>query len=369
MQLEQLVGAQPAREAEELGQVAELPRGPRATRPAHPPTSALPPLGPPGRRRSSRAWTCPRRWARAARTARPARPQVDAREGLRWRRSASRVRWREAQAAPGAVWQLGSAQPGADGTARRGAALVRGDRGRRAARADRPRPPRRASSRGRRRRSTPSATTSRARPRTWPPTCSRSTRSTSARAGSRRCASGPGCSGYFTVAWALADQFRGNGPWSPDGAARARRRGGGAGARPGAGPRADGALRAGAATTSGRFLGRARARSTSSRRPAARPSGWRRRSPTRCPSSTTRGFCKRAQITAERPGPGRRGRVRRPRPAHDLRRQPGAARAARGRRAASTTRRWPRASTPSELLPPGRARSARSAPARCTPAS
>jgi hypothetical protein len=26
----------------------------------------------------------------------------------------------------------------------------------------------------------------------------------------------PGCSGYFTVAWALADQFRGNGPWSPD---------------------------------------------------------------------------------------------------------------------------------------------------------
>ena len=26
----------------------------------------------------------------------------------------------------------------------------------------------------------------------------------------------PGCSGYFTVAWALADQFRANGPWSPD---------------------------------------------------------------------------------------------------------------------------------------------------------
>ena len=25
-----------------------------------------------------------------------------------------------------------------------------------------------------------------------------------------------GCSGYFTVAWALADQFRGSGPWSPD---------------------------------------------------------------------------------------------------------------------------------------------------------
>jgi len=26
----------------------------------------------------------------------------------------------------------------------------------------------------------------------------------------------PGCSGYFTIAWALADQFRGNGPWSPE---------------------------------------------------------------------------------------------------------------------------------------------------------
>ena len=25
----------------------------------------------------------------------------------------------------------------------------------------------------------------------------------------------PGCSGYFTIAWALADQFRANGPWSP----------------------------------------------------------------------------------------------------------------------------------------------------------
>ncbi len=26
----------------------------------------------------------------------------------------------------------------------------------------------------------------------------------------------PGCSGYFTVAWALADRFRSSGPWSPD---------------------------------------------------------------------------------------------------------------------------------------------------------
>ena len=26
----------------------------------------------------------------------------------------------------------------------------------------------------------------------------------------------PGCSGYFTIAWALADHYRGAGPWSPD---------------------------------------------------------------------------------------------------------------------------------------------------------
>ena len=34
----------------------------------------------------------------------------------------------------------------------------------------------------------------------------------------------PGCSGYFTVAWALADRFREHGPWSNRGAARLRRR-------------------------------------------------------------------------------------------------------------------------------------------------
>src|SRR5918996_997222 len=26
----------------------------------------------------------------------------------------------------------------------------------------------------------------------------------------------PGCSGYYTVAWALADRFRAEGPWSPE---------------------------------------------------------------------------------------------------------------------------------------------------------
>ena len=34
----------------------------------------------------------------------------------------------------------------------------------------------------------------------------------------------PGCSGYFTVAWALADRFREHGPWSRDGAALGSRR-------------------------------------------------------------------------------------------------------------------------------------------------
>ena len=103
----------------------------------------------------------------------------------------------------------------------------------------------------------------------------------------------------------------------------------------------------------GRFLGDRR-RSTWSPRPAARPSGWPRCSPRGMPFFDDRGFWKRAQITAERPRARRRGRVPRPRPADDLRRQPRAARAARGRRAASTTRRSPPASTPGELLAAGR---------------
>ncbi len=49
--------------------------------------------------------------------------------------------------------------------------------------------PRKRSSPARSRCSTPNSTTSRARARTWSPTCSPSTRSTSARAGSPRCAS------------------------------------------------------------------------------------------------------------------------------------------------------------------------------------
>jgi hypothetical protein len=50
----------------------------------------------------------------------------------------------------------------------------------------------------------------------------------------------PGCSGYFTVAWSLADRWREHGPWSRRGHRRRR-------ARSGARPRADGPLRPGAA--------------------------------------------------------------------------------------------------------------------------
>ncbi len=71
---------------------------------------------------------------------------------------------------------------------------------------------------------------------------------------------------------------------------------------------------------------------------------------------------------ARRPGAGRRGRVRRPGRADDLRRQPGSPRAARGRRAGLRRRSWRRGSTPASCCRPG-PRSGRSAPAPCTPAS
>ena len=53
----------------------------------------------------------------------------------------------------------------------------------------------------------------------------------------------PGCSGYFTVAWALADHFRSDGPWDAAGPAGADRGAGGGGPGPGARPRADEPLR------------------------------------------------------------------------------------------------------------------------------
>ena len=102
--------------------------------------------------------------------------------------------------------------------------------------------------------STPSATTSRARARTW--------RRYLLTLDAINFGSGwfptlrkrPGCSGYFTVAWALADRFREHGPWSNAELRADRRRRGGGRARPGAGPRADGPVRRGAARAR-RFLG------------------------------------------------------------------------------------------------------------------
>ena len=44
----------------------------------------------------------------------------------------------------------------------------------------------------------------------------------------------PGCSGYFTVAWALADRFRERGPWSNAELAAIEAARGGRRARPGA---------------------------------------------------------------------------------------------------------------------------------------
>src|ERR671910_574416 len=67
-----------------------------------------------------------------------------------------------------------------------------------------------ASSRARRRTSTPTGTTSRARPRRWPTTCSCSTRSTSDRAGFRPCESGRGCRG--TSPWRPRCPISGAGP-------------------------------------------------------------------------------------------------------------------------------------------------------------
>ena len=94
------------------------------------------------------------------------------------------------------------------------------------------------------------------------PTCSPSTRSTSARAGSPPCASAPAARatspspGRWPTASATA------GPWSPAELRAAERGRGGGGARPGPGPRADGALRARRCATSAASWADARARSS-----------------------------------------------------------------------------------------------------------
>ena len=61
----------------------------------------------------------------------------------------------------------------------------------------------------------------------------------------------PGCSGYFTVAWALSDRFRADGPWSNAELEALEPRELAAVARPGPGSRADGAVRRGAPSARG----------------------------------------------------------------------------------------------------------------------
>ena len=146
-----------------------------------------------------------------------------------------------------------------------------------------------------------------------------------------------------------------------DGAARGR------GARAGARPRADAALRRGAARP-GPLPRRAAARSSWSQGACGSAEALARRAAPRHAVLRRPRLLEARPDRAERPGAGRRRRLLRPRPAHDLRRQPRAARAARGRRAALRARaggadRLRRAAA-------ARARrSGRSAPARSTPAS
>ena len=141
----------------------------------------------------------------------------------------------------------------------------------------------------------------------------------------------PGCSGYFTVAASLADRWRSVGPWSPDELRAWTRHRGCSGARAGAGPRADGAVRRGAA----------RSWPLPRRPPGAR----RRRRGRRLGRAAGVDACRwhallrRPRLLearpdhAQRPRARRRGRVLRPRPPDDLRGQPRAARASRRRRA------------------------------------
>ena len=211
-----------------------------------------------------------------------------------------------------------------------GARDVPRDRRERPLRVDRPGPAGDARGPGPRRRTR--ATSSRARPPTWPTTCSCWTRSTSARAGFRRCASGRGCPA--TSRWPPRSPTSGAsaGRWSPS-ELRALRA---ADVAAVLGQEPDHELMglyAEALRDLGRFLGARRAldlvaeaEGSAERLASMLAAGM--------PFFDDRGLLEARPDRGERPGARRRGRVRRPRPPHDLRRQPRAPRAARGRRAA-----------------------------------
>ena len=176
----------------------------------------------------------------------------------------------------------------------------------------------------------------------------------------------PGMSGYFTVASSLADFWRSSGGWSVDElrALRAEDLAVVLGQEP---DHELMGLYAEALRDLGRFLGARRAldlvaeaNGSAERLASTLAAGM--------PFFDDVGFWKRAQIVPNDLALAGVAEFARPRPADHLRRQPGAARAARGRRAASTSRDWPGGSTRASCC--RRApRSARSAAARCTPAS
>ena len=166
----------------------------------------------------------------------------------------------------------------------------------------------------------------------------RSTRSTSAPAGSRRCASRPGLSGFRTIEAGL----RARGPWTAAELPRSRRAEVAAHVRAGPRARADGALRARAARARrprhGRVL-RALPRARAHRRGLGRAAGrdarraGRRGRTSRPTRASAVPFYKRAQIAAADLHLAGIAPARRPRPPDAVRRQPRPARPAARRRA------------------------------------
>ena len=156
-----------------------------------------------------------------------------------------------------------------------------------------------------------------------------------------------GRSGYFTIAHGVRDRFADHGPWSADELAEIDSRRGRRHARPGPGPRADGAVRRLAerprparrrgprrAVRGGRRLRRRARPSRSSRR--CRLGVVRRHLDLR----RSRGAVPQARADRHRrPLPRRRGGVPRPRSADDVRRQPRPPRPAPRRPARVTTPR------------------------------
>ena len=165
-------------------------------------------------------------------------------------------------------------------------------------------------------------------------------------------ATGRTVSGYFTVAWNLADHFRAHGAWTTERPARAAHRGAGRDPRPAGRPRADeplqpGAARAGALPRRRAVLDLVAEAEGSADRLAAMLAGA-------LAFYDDRGFYKRAQIVPNDLALAGVAALRRPRRADDLRRQPRPPRAALRRDPGLRRWRSPRGSTPSSRCATGR---------------